>query len=208
MVSGNQRVRHAYRGEPDPWTRRGHQPAGIREEMIVLIRKAVIADLEAVAGIYEEIHRAEEAGTIVTGWIRGVYPTKATAEAALKRNDLFVLENNGKIYGSGIINQIQLDEYHTAQWDHQAGADQVCVLHTLTISPRAGRMGLGKQFVGFYETYALEHSCRELRIDTNERNLAARKMYKTLGYKEISIVPTMFNGIPDVNLVLLEKWLD
>ena len=96
MVSGNQRVRHAYRGEPDPWTRRGHQPAGIREEMIVLIRKAVIADLEAVAGIYEEIHRAEEAGTIVTGWIRGVYPTKATAEAALKRNDLFVLENNGK----------------------------------------------------------------------------------------------------------------
>lgn len=30
-------------------------------------------------------------------------------------------------------------------------------------------------------------------------------MYKKLGYKEISIVPTVFNGIPDVMLVILEK---
>ena len=31
--------------------------------------------------------------------------------------------------------------------------------------------------------------------------------YKKLGYKEIGIVPTEFNGIPDVQLVLLEKHL-
>ena len=30
-------------------------------------------------------------------------------------------------------------------------------------------------------------------------------MYKKLGYKEIGIVPTVFNGIPDVMLVMLEK---
>ena len=48
---------------------------------------------------------------------------------------------------------------------------------------------------------------RELRIDTNARNVAARAMYKKLGYKEIGIVPTVFNGIPDVQLVLLEKYL-
>jgi len=30
-------------------------------------------------------------------------------------------------------------------------------------------------------------------------------MYKKLGYKEIGIVPTVFNGIPGVNLVLMEK---
>ena len=28
-----------------------------------------------------------------------------------------------------------------------------------------------------------------------------------LGYTEIAIVPTVFNRIPDVSLVLLEKWL-
>ena len=38
-------------------------------------------------------------------------------------------------------------------------------------------------------------------------NMTARAMYKKLGYKEIGIVPTVFNSIPDVQLVLLEKYL-
>ena len=173
-----------------------------------MIRKAVYSDLDAVVNIYDEIHQAEEAGEITTGWIRGVYPVRATAEEALKRNDLFVLENNGVILGSGIINQNQVDVYQGAPWEYKAEAGQVYVLHTLTISPRAGRIGLGKQFVGYYELYALENGCCELRIDTNERNRNARKLYNRLGYKEIAIVPTEFNGIPNVKLVLLEKHLD
>ena len=36
----------------------------------------------------------------------------------------------------------------------------------------------------------------------------ARAMYKKHGYDEIGIVPTVFNGIPGINLVLLEKHLD
>ena len=44
-------------------------------------------------------------------------------------------------------------------------------------------------------------------MDTNERNHVARNMYEKLNYEEIDIVPTVFNGIPDVNLVLLEKYL-
>ena len=42
-------------------------------------------------------------------------------------------------------------------------------------------------------------------MDTNEINTVARKLYKRLGYKEVSIVPCVFNGIPGVNLVCLEK---
>ena len=60
----------------------------------------------------------------------------------------------------------------------------------------------------FYEDYALENGLPELRIDTNARNLRARAMYKKLGYTEIDIVPTVFNGLPDVDLVLLEKNLE
>ena len=62
-------------------------------------------------------------------------------------------------------------------------------------------------FAAFFEEYAAQHGVHELRLDTNEKNLAARSMYKKLGYKEIAIVPTVFNGIPNVNLVLLEKKL-
>ena len=44
-------------------------------------------------------------------------------------------------------------------------------------------------------------------MDTNEKNQAARALYRSLGYEEIGVVPTVFNGIPDVRLVLLEKGL-
>jgi ribosomal protein S18 acetylase RimI-like enzyme len=172
-----------------------------------MIRKAVYSDLDAVVNIYNEIHQLEEDGAITVGWIRGVYPVRATAEAALRRNDLFIIEKDSVILGSAIINKLQVDVYAKAKWQHEADAEKVCVLHTLTISPQAGRLGLGKQFIDFFETYALDNGCCELRIDTNERNHVARKMYKKLNYKEIDIVPTVFNGIPDVNLVLLEKYL-
>ena len=52
-----------------------------------MIRKATSGDIPAVAAIYERIHDREEAGAGVTGWKRGVYPTEATARAALNAGD-------------------------------------------------------------------------------------------------------------------------
>ena len=172
-----------------------------------MIRKAGKRDLDAVETLYGEIHDAEESGIITTGWIRAIYPTRGTAEKALARDDLFVLEEDGYILGSGIINQQQVDVYEGAAWKNQVPDEQVCVLHTLVISPAARGKGYGRAFIRFYEEYARQHGCTELRIDTNERNLAARAMYSKHGYREIGIVPTIFNGIPGVSLVLLEKWI-
>ncbi len=143
---------------------------------------------------------------MTVGWIRSVYPTRKTAEESLERGDLFVLDD-GDILGAEIINQTQADCYKKGDWEYEADDKEVCVLHTLVNSPKASGKGYGKKFIKFYEDYAIELGCLELRIDTNERNKRAREMYRKLGYKEIGIVPTVFNGIPDVNLVLLEKKL-
>jgi ribosomal protein S18 acetylase RimI-like enzyme len=79
------------------------------------------------------------------------------------------------------------------------------VLHTLAVDPDARGMGIGPAFVKFWEKLAAEQGCSVLRIDTNARNKRARKMYADLGYIETDIVPTVFNGIPGVDLVLMEK---
>ena len=171
------------------------------------IRRAMIFDLSGVERVYNEIHDAEEAGVITTGWLRGVYPVRATAEAALQRGDLFVMEDGNRVFGAALINQIQVDVYDGAPWEFAVPDDQVCVLHTLVISPKMAGKGLGKQFLHFYEDYALEHGWPELRLDTNARNERARAMYQKHGYREIAAVPTTFNGIPDISLVLLEKHL-
>ena len=173
----------------------------------MIIRPAAPEDISAVAAIFSEVHDAEAAGITTTGWLRDIYPVRATAEAGLNRGDLFVQEDNGHIVGTAIINQIQVDVYEGAPWRHPAEAEQVMVLHTLAISPKAARRGYGSRFVAFYEDYARKLGCRYLRMDTNARNLTARAMYRKLGYQEIGIVPCVFNGIPGVSLVLLEKKL-
>ena len=59
----------------------------------------------------------------------------------------------------------------------------------------------------FYEDYAAENGCKYLRMDTNEKNTNARRLYKKHGYREADILPCTFNGIEGVRLVCLEKML-
>ena len=173
----------------------------------MIIRKATAADVDAVAKIYDEIHEEIEKGTLVVGWEKGVYPVKSTAQNALEKDWLFVAEKDGEIVSAAIINQYQGPIYEEADWEFEAQEHEVMVLHTLVVSPSCKQQGIGTQMVDFYEQYARKNNCPELRMDTNERNTVARKLYEKLGYKEVSIVPCVFNGIAGVNLVCLEKRL-
>lgn len=115
------------------------------------IRPAAADDLPRIEQIYDAIHTAEKTGAASVGWARGVYPTRATAQAAL-------------------------DD--------------------------------GALFVRFYARRARALGCTVLRIDTNAKNAAARRLYARLGFREAAIVPCTFNGITGVELVCLEKRLD
>ena len=63
-------------------------------------------------------------------------------------------------------------------WKWKAKDSHIMVLHTLVVDPLCARHGYGNAFVEFYEEYAKEKGC---------------------------IVLCQFNGIPDVQLVCLEK---
>ena len=175
--------------------------------MGIIIRKAAENDVEAVSRIYESILTEEEQGRACIGWVRGVYPTRQTAAAALARGDLFVEEAEGPIVGAAIINQTQVDAYYGGPWLYEAKNSEVMVLHTLVIDPAAKEQGCGQAFMKFYEDYARRSGSLCLRMDTNAKNENARRFYKKLGYSEVGIVPCVFNGIDGVNLVLLEKKL-
>lgn len=170
-----------------------------------MFRKAEEKDIADIEKIYDEIISKEESEGIMTGWKRGIYPTRATAENALKKDELYVCEKDGKVLGTGIFNHNQVDEYKFGSWKIPAEDSEILVLHTLVISPKASGKGLGKKFIDFYNRLAKERNCKSLRIDTNENNTAARQFYTKLGFSEVGIVPCNFNGLNDINLVLLER---
>lgn len=171
-----------------------------------MIRKATLSDIDAIEAIYERIHTEQEQGKTVIGWQRGIYPTRQTAEAALERQDLFVMtKDDGQIVGAAIFNQRQDDFYYGALWQYPCQPQEVMVMHTLVTDPAVKEQGYGSAFARFYEEYALSRGCRYLHIDTNERNVTARQFYRNRGYREIGVCPCDFNGLLGVRLVLLEK---
>lgn len=176
--------------------------------MAFAIRKAQAADVPFVAEIYEKLHTEEEAGRAVIGWVRGIYPTIEDAEAAQAAGELYVLETEGKIAAAGRINRAQVAEYSQIDWKYPAREENVCVLHTLVVDPAFSGHGFGAAMLEFYEALAREMGCTVLRIDTNERNARARRMYAGRGWREAGVVFCCFNGIREVRLVCLEKRLD
>lgn len=174
-----------------------------------MIRKATMGDIDNIEAIYNRIHDEEEAGRMTIGWNRKIYPVRQTAIDAVNRDDLFVQEIDDKIVAAAIINQVQVPEYAECEWEYNAAEEEeeIMVLHTLVVDPQVNGRGYGKAFVKYYEEYAVEHGCNYLRMDTNVKNANARQLYAKLGYKEPGIVSCVFNGIPDVKLVCLEKKL-
>ena len=171
-----------------------------------MFRKANMDDLDSIAAVYEKTHDAEEAGLTTTGWKREIYPTRQTAIDSLERDDMYVAELEGSVAAAGIINQIQVDVYAGCDWVYKGPDEDVSVLHTLAVDPDARGMGIGPAFVRFWEDTALGEGCSILRIDTNATNKRARAMYAKLGYIETDIVHTVFNGLKDIDLVLMEKF--
>lgn len=169
-----------------------------------MIRKAVREEIPTIAEIYRHIHEQEQRGLAHIGWLPEVYPVERTAQDAFKRGDLYVYREE-TVLASAIINQTQVDAYAQGEWKFTALDSEVMVLHTLVVEPAACGRGIGRAFVSFYEKLARQSGCKALRMDTNAINIKARSLYKNLGFREAGIVPCVFNGIPGVQLVLLEK---
>ncbi len=73
-----------------------------------MIRKATKDDIKNIAVLYNDVI---DANTQV-GWVKGIYPNEQTAEIAVNNVEMFVIEADGKIAASAIINQKQAPVYN------------------------------------------------------------------------------------------------
>ena len=172
-----------------------------------MIRLAREQDLPDVARIFEEILDKEEREGSYTNWVRGKYPTEAHARAALEKGELYVGEENGTLYGSVVLNHVQLAEYAEIPWQYAAKGEEVWVIHMLCIRPNCAGQGRGKEFVAFAEQLAREKGCKVVRIDTYEGNTPAAGLYTSLGYRLAGRTLFFFQQVIWENLICLEKEL-
>ncbi len=171
-----------------------------------MIRLASFSDLQpAYENVYEKLFEKEEQIGTTTNWKRGVYPTIAHLEKALKNNTLYVHENAGEICACVILNKYQPPEYKSVPWLFDANEEEVLVIHTLCVSPAHSKKGFGKELVVFSESHAKKLGCKVLRFDTYVENKPAESMYLGLGYRRVGVFPVLHEGVIQEDLILFEK---
>lgn len=170
-----------------------------------MIRKAVLEDITKVENIYTDLLTQEREIGGFSNWVLDVYPTRNTAEVALREGTLFVLEENGEICGSMILNNLQGDEYKKINW--QYNGQEVMVIHTLCISPNMAGKGYGKAMVAFALEYGKKQGYSVMRIDTWEGNKPAASLYEKMGFSFAGKAQALLQGLIPEKQIFFEKKL-
>ena len=147
-----------------------------------MIRKATASDIDGVELGYLSHLLHEQTHTAYTVFQMGVYPTRKTAEDALAGEGLYVLEEQGEICASLIMNTKQPREYQKITWPSGAKSEDVFVIHLLVVKPSKARRGFGRQMIQFAKEEAKRRGFRAVRLDTGKQNTPAIALYQKMGF--------------------------
>lgn len=147
-----------------------------------MIRKALAEEIDQVESGYTELLLYEQTHEAYTVWKLGVYPTRKTAEKSFQEGNLYVMEQDGEICASMILNRIQPEEYGNIRWKYDAQPGEVLVLHLLCVRPSKAGCGIGKEMVQFAINEGKRLKCSVIRLDTGAQNKPAVALYKKVGF--------------------------
>lgn len=169
-----------------------------------MIRMARPEDIPAVEAGYTELLTHEAAGQSFSNWRLGVYPVRATAEKAFADDALYVLEENGEICASIILNHIQPCEHEKITWQYPAEDHEALTIHTLCVPPSKAGHGYGRAMMEFSLRLAASTGCKVVRLDTYAGNLPAQSLYRKLGFTYTGCAEVTLEGVITESLKYFE----
>ena len=168
------------------------------------IRQAVPKDLPALIALYDEIIDLFQSQTGTTAWRKGVYPTAADFQRAIREGTLYVGELDGNLAAGMIVSQGTDKTYGTPPWRVDAADGETAVIHTLGVSPNAGKRGVGLQMVEGAVALARQKGWKALRLDVLEGNDPAVRLYERAGFVYIETKQIWYESTGTANFLLYE----
>lgn len=149
----------------------------------MIVRKALASDLAQAAALYDKVTLYLENNINYPDWTHKIYPCFETAEEGIKTGTLFVCTENGEIIGEFILNTDPGGDYEVGDWSVFIREGEYMIIHALAVDPDFSRKGVGRRMVEFCMDYAKENGFRAIRLDAVPKNLPARHMYESLGFR-------------------------
>ena len=156
--------------------------------MELIFEKGRVQDIEEIGRLYDDLCDYLSANGNYPGWIKGFYPIRDTAADGVRTDTLFVAKCNDRIVGTAILNGIPETGYEHANWTIKTDYSDVYVVHTLAVHPDYLKYGVGKFLLQSGIDYAKARGFKALRLDVNDKNEPAIRLYEALGFQYVGTV--------------------
>jgi ribosomal protein S18 acetylase RimI-like enzyme len=146
-----------------------------------MIRKAREIDIEAIIEITKACAKTMIANGIYQ-WNEH-YPTHAAFKKDINRDELYVLEFDGRVKGTIVISSLMDEEYIPIKW--LTKNENNIYIHRLAVHPELQGKGYAQKLMDFAEQFAIDNNYTSIRLDTFSQNKRNQKFYELRGYKKL-----------------------
>ena len=146
-----------------------------------MIRKATLLDIDAILEITKSCAQHMIAQDIQQ-W-NEFYPNKQAFTNDVKRNELYVIEEQNTILGCIVISTLMDDEYKPIAWLTPNNSN--IYIHRVAINPDYQGKGYAQKLMTFAEQFAIDNNYTSIRLDTFSENKRNQKFYELRGYKKL-----------------------
>ncbi len=142
------------------------------------------------------------------GWKKDIYPTQESLLSFINSGELHIAVENEKIIGAMVLNHQYNDGYRTVPWTVHVEDSAVTVIHILAVHPKYVRKGYAKKLVQYAIDHARRNGQKVIRLDVLKGNLAAKKLYITMGFRYVAALPMFYEDVGWTEFELYEYSLD
>ena len=151
--------------------------------MVQQIQTLTENDFPEIQDFYWELIDKMQDSDYLPGWEKGVYPSDAFLMESLTAGELFALRLDEKIVAAMIMNHDCNEGYKGTEWNANAAADEVMVIHALGVSPEFHGYGFAKKMVEEAIHISRQKQQKAIRLDVLNGNLPALKLYEKIGFQ-------------------------
>ena len=146
------------------------------------LETADINEYVEILRFYDTVTDQLQGAEYSPGWIKRVYPTEDYLRESLRQKELFVARIHSEIIGVMVLNHETAAGYDLVEWQVQAEAKKVTILHAFAVADQYQRRGFGRQMVQAALDLARAAGQEAVRLDVLADNLPPQKLYAKMGF--------------------------
>lgn len=168
------------------------------------IRTADTDDYNNVREFYYDMTDELENAKYSPEWKKDEFPTQEYLLEAIKNNELYIGEIDGRIASCMVANHEYSEGYREVNWSVEASDREALIIHLLGVRSEYSGKGIARQMIGKVIDSARRNNVKTIRLDVIEGNIPAAIVYTKLGFKYIETIKLYYEDTGWANFKMFE----